>query len=606
MTDYIGTFSGNRIESLGPTPAYPHGSSISWVYNLEFNLSSASVDSTGTVSGAFSASGTVTRTFSITGPVNPALPPDTTVQPFAIAPTSFTALRDAFTVGVVASALGLSPPATILPGPLDTLYWGGGSARWDGNWNDGGPSQFSFNYEVGLTRSSPLYSFETVWIPVPTPEYPNAAAENPAEGDSGTTLYSFDIVRDIGIDRPSSVAWAVEPFGTDPASADDFAGGVFPTGAASFVPGQTRVRITVPVSGDTAEEPDERFLLVQPGKAGDLVGLPTSYHVAGIGNDDAPPRLVLTPIALDVTEGDAPGNQISFRIDRDGKLAQPSTLRWWLIGTGPRPLLDSHLQTPSGGSGTLVIPAGEPSALVTVPLAGGTAGNQDHHFSVIASYVSGPLPNSQFGVLDGTVHDDDAPPNPAELAVLNTSTGLPQPVDTGWYNGAVYDLEKAVILLGSDGIVLVASTPNWFLRTGSGNDAIAAGSGVNVLDGGTGSNFLSGQGRDSFFVDARGLAAPVWSTVVGRDSFDTVSVWIDKGIQPTIFWDDNQGADGYRGLTMHVAQPGRPLASLTMPGFTLADTLSSWVGISWVAPRVFTFLGTSSDGEVYIGVNAIP
>ena len=59
------------------------------------------------------------------------------------------------------------------------------------------------------------------------------------------------------------------------------------------------------------------------------------------------------------------------------------------------------------------------------------------------------------------------------------------------------------------GLALVAGTPTWFLRTGSGNDAIAASTGQNVIDGGTGSNVLSGQGNDTFFLDARDLTAPV-------------------------------------------------------------------------------------------------
>lgn len=96
-------------------------------------------------------------------------------------------------------------------------------------------------------------------------------------------------------------------------------------------------------------------------------------------------------------------------------------------------------------------------------------------------------------------------------------------------------LEQQVLLLDRGGIVLVACTPNWFLRTGPGNDAIAAAGGVNVPDGG-GSNFLSGQGQESFFVDACWLAAPVWNTVLGKDASDTLSIWIDTGFNPAAPW----------------------------------------------------------------------
>lgn len=597
MTDYSGTLIGNRIESLGPTSAYPHGSFVTTEYDLAFRLTNAKVDASGTVTGTLSASGTVTRTFSITGPVNPAFPPTTTVEPFALAPTGFTTARNDFNVEILAAALGLSPPASVPRGPLDTLYWSGGTASWDGTWTDASPSYFAFNYEVILRRSSSLYGFETVWIPVPTPDYPNAVISNPGEGDSGTTLYSFDLVRDIGIDQPASVAWAVQPFGADPASPDDFAGGVFPTGIATFTPGQARVRITVPIAGDTATEQYEQFRLIQPDSAGELLLLPNATYVAGINDDDIPPRHALAAIALDVLEGDAPGNLISFRIDRTAQIAQPSDITWRIIGIGPHPLGESELS--AGSTGTVHFSGGEASATVSVPLAGGTVGHPDRRFVVAANDTTG-----QFGTLEGLVRDDDAPPAPAELAVLNATTGQPHPVQPGWYNGPVYGLEKEVILLGNEDIVLAASTPNWFLHTGSGNDAIAAGTGINVIDGGSGSNFLSGHGQESYFIDARGLAAPVWSTVLGLDRADSVSIWIDKGTQPQVFWEDNQGAEGYRGLTLHVAQPGRPIASLTMPGFTLADSVSHWEGITWVGARVYTYTGASSDGETYLAVVA--
>lgn len=606
MTDYSGTFTGSRVEYLGPTPIYPHGSSITWAYDLAFRLVDAKVDAAGIVTGTFSASGTVTKTYAITGPPNPASPPSVSVQPFALAPTSLSTARDAFSVSTIAAALAVAPPPGVPRGALDALHWAGGSASWGGSWNDGSPSLFAFNFNVGLSRTSPFYTFETVWIPTPTPQYPNAVAENPTEGDSGTTLFSYDIVRDIGIDRSTTVAWAVQPYGADAASAADFAGGVLPSGTATFAPGQSRIRITVPVAGDTDIEVPETFMLVQPDVANDPFPNPLSHHATAIGNDDVAPSLSLAGVALDVAEGDTPGNQIVFRIERSGQLVHPSTVDWWLSGTGPRPLRNEDLAAQSPSSGRIVIPSGAASATVTLTLAGGTAGNQDRDFTVTAVPATGPLAGSQIGVLQGSVHDDDDAPGAAELTLLAAATGQPRPAAPGWYNGAVLDLEKELILLGSEGVVLVASTPNWFLRTGSGNDAIAAGSGVNVIDGGSGSNFLSGQGRENYFVDARGLTAPVWSTIVGRDAFDTVSVWIDKGVQPTIFWEENQGAEGYRGLTMHVIQPGRPLASLTMPGFTLADTLPVRVGITSFGPRVFTFQGTSSDGEMYIGVNANP
>ena len=70
--------------------------------------------------------------------------------------------------------------------------------------------------------------------------------------------------------------------------------------------------------------------------------------------------------------------------------------------------------------------------------------------------------------------------------------------------GPVSGIQYDYINITSDSLNISASTPNWFIHSGSGNDAIAASSGINVLDGGTGSNFLTGgSGTDTFFVDDR-------------------------------------------------------------------------------------------------------
>ena len=100
---------------------------------------------------------------------------------------------------------------------------------------------------------------------------------------------------------------------------------------------------------------------------------------------------------------------------------------------------------------------------------------------------------------------------------------------------------------------VTAYTPDVFIVTGNGADAIDVGShggGNNILDGGEGSNFLTGgAGDDTFFVDARAPATTVWSTVNDFHAGDAATIW---GVTPSDFaltWLDNQGAKGYTGLT---------------------------------------------------------
>lgn len=187
------------------------------------------------------------------------------------------------------------------------------------------------------------------------------------------------------------------------------------------------------------------------------------------------------------------------------------------------------------------------------------------------------------------------PPAPPSLAVLDTTTGQTATGNGLPYSGPVVGLQSEYVNLTSDNINISASTPNWFLHSGSGDDAIAANSGTNVLDGGTGSNFLTGgTGTDTFFVDDRAATADIWSTVVGFHVGDAATIW---GVTPQDFgltWADGQGAVGFTGLTLHATAPGRPTASLTLAGYNSADLSNGRLAVSF----------GNVDGNAYMYVHA--
>ncbi len=159
-------------------------------------------------------------------------------------------------------------------------------------------------------------------------------------------------------------------------------------------------------------------------------------------------------------------------------------------------------------------------------------------------------------------------PGTTGLNVADTTTGLPVSALAQAYAGPVSGLQQQYINITSDSLNITATTPNWFIHSGSGNDAIAATGGTNVLDGGVGSNFLTGgTGSDTFFVDDRSAKADVWSTVNHFIAGDAATVW---GITPSdagLAWVNGQGAAGYTGLTLHASASGQPTASLTLVGF---------------------------------------
>jgi Ca2+-binding RTX toxin-like protein len=158
------------------------------------------------------------------------------------------------------------------------------------------------------------------------------------------------------------------------------------------------------------------------------------------------------------------------------------------------------------------------------------------------------------------------------LAAFDTTINQPVNAVGQGYTGPVAGLEHEYINITSDNLNVATATPNWFIHSGSGDDAIAANSGINVLDGAGGSNFLTGgSGIDTFFVDDRVATAAIWTTVSGFHANDTATIW---GVTPQDFgftWVDGQGAAGYVGLTVHAAAPGKPTASLTLAGYSQAD-----------------------------------
>lgn len=196
------------------------------------------------------------------------------------------------------------------------------------------------------------------------------------------------------------------------------------------------------------------------------------------------------------------------------------------------------------------------------------------------------------------------PPPGGDLTVVDTTTGATVPTVApavpaeAPYPGPVVGPTEQYINVTEDSLNITAKTPNWFIHSGSGTDAIQAFGGTNVLDGGTGSNFLmgaTGTGHDTFFVDDRNPTGDIWSTVANFHPGDDATVF---GITPAMFnisMADNQGATGFTGLTFHATAAGKPTASLTIVGASQADLADG------KATQTF---GTESDGTPFMLIHA--
>jgi Ca2+-binding RTX toxin-like protein len=151
------------------------------------------------------------------------------------------------------------------------------------------------------------------------------------EGDSGSTVFTFAVIRSGDTSVETSVEYLVAGFGADPASATDF-GGAFPAGSVFFAAGEDEKLISVEVSGDNAVEPDEGFsvTLTNP----DNATLAVASAVGMIENDDTlpPPILSIAPVHAQRAEGDTGITAFTFVISRSGDLSTETTVQYGVSG----------------------------------------------------------------------------------------------------------------------------------------------------------------------------------------------------------------------------------------------------------------------------------
>jgi len=142
------------------------------------------------------------------------------------------------------------------------------------------------------------------------------------------------------------------------------------------------------------------------------------------------------------------------------------------------------------------------------------------------------------------------------------------------YIGPVVGIVYQVIA-GATSDIIVGSDLADFINAGAGDDAVDGGGGNDVIDGGLGSNFITGgAGTDRFFVDGRGAAFnTTWSTISDFNAGEQVTIW---GYQPGVskfLWVGSDGAQGYKGATMHCDLDGNSVidTSVTFSGLTQAQ-----------------------------------
>ena len=156
-------------------------------------------------------------------------------------------------------------------------------------------------------------------------------AADKAEGNIGSTPFTFLVQRSGDPSGSVSVSWAVSPVGANPANALDFAGGTLPTGTVVLAAGQTSQQITVNIIGDSSLENDETFAISLTRPVGASLAEGASSASGRIVNDDVPtpPTYSFSRSADTVEEGG-----VLIIGSTTTNVAPGSELYWQFSGTG--------------------------------------------------------------------------------------------------------------------------------------------------------------------------------------------------------------------------------------------------------------------------------
>ena len=231
-----------------------------------------------------------------------------------------------------------------------------------------------------------------------------AADASRNEGDSGPSLFRFNVVRTGAVTAAASVQWSVSGGSVEPANAQDFAGALLPQGSVDFAVDETSRAIEVPVQGDLNVELDESFIVTLSNPTGGMQ-LDTATANASILNDDI--DLTIEATNADRTEGNAVDipTSFTFTIRRSGLVSGTTSVTYTVSGTGTQAANADDF----GGnfpSQTVTFLAAETSRVVSIPVTGDRVFEPDETFLVT---LSNPTGNAELAIQSamGTIRDDD-------------------------------------------------------------------------------------------------------------------------------------------------------------------------------------------------------
>jgi hypothetical protein len=209
-----------------------------------------------------------------------------------------------------------------------------------------------------------------------------------AEGNSGAVAATFTVTL-----SPAST----EPVTVDYATADGTATGSdyqAASGTLTFAPGETTKTIIVLVNGDRVPEQNETFVvnLSSPTNA----SIADGQAVSTILDDE--PRISITPASR--SEGNTGHTPLTFTVTLSSPCDAPVTVDWTTADGTATASTDYQ-----AASGTLIIPAGQTTGTITVPISGDRLAEPNETFLVNLTGATNATISDGQSV--GTIVDDE-------------------------------------------------------------------------------------------------------------------------------------------------------------------------------------------------------
>ena len=225
-----------------------------------------------------------------------------------------------------------------------------------------------------------------------------------AEGNAGTTNYTFTVTRSGGSAGAVSATWTLANGTSDNA---DFT--TTPqTGTVSFADGITTATVTITIAGDVVIEGNDTFFVNLTAPTGGAT-ISDAQGQGTITNDDSPPVGTLSINDVSVVEGNAGTTALVFTVTRSaGSLGAVSAT--WTVANGTTNAADfTGAQT-----GSVSFADGQTTATITVDVAGDTVFENNETFTVTLSAPTGGVTLTDASGA-GTITNDDAAPAVANV-----------------------------------------------------------------------------------------------------------------------------------------------------------------------------------------------